>query len=573
MDEVNVCKVNNQVSRRQIIVIILYLLLLSLYLLFVARLNFDNHHDGTIFKACSAIVHGKSLFKDVHTQYGPLFTYIQAGFLWMFGDSLIAMKMSGCVFVVGCHLLFLLIFLRFLSFAEVMLGELLLTVLASYNYYVLLPWSTVFSMFFLLLCVLFVLLSLERQNNNYCFLTGISCACSFFCKQSLGALLFLGIIFSFILLMIKKKTGSKLSMTKFLGGVSIVVIIFVLVFVSQGSLSDWFRQSIIEALDFWNRNSTLSARWNNMSGDSFTTKIISSVSRSSLLNNGVINRIVKAICCLFPVNDFSYSSLVPFICLCFFLWSFFKDSSEVSTQRVFLGIIALVAWGGCYVPVSTIGNRWYAFYFLIGYFLLAAHVYLKHLAKSTIVYTILLSLVIMILFINPVYNNFFAKKDYVNNNMVLREATTARCVGMLNKCKNYNKKWDKEELSQLRGMSMSAEQYVFYNAFSNAINDIKDRYPDSAIYNFNALYVLSIVQDSSLDYPLYIDDYDDVEEYLKREKPIVITYENEPRAKLLENIKGYEIVDSLRLEYPPILYLGEGNGKSIFFWHYDDKSY
>lgn len=162
------------------------LALLFFYLAFCATLSVDSHHDGTMFKACYGIVHGKKLFLEVSTQYGALTSYIQALFLKLFGETVLVMRRSTVVFYCGLFVLFSCIFKRFLSTKYCCLAQSLLLLLGTFNYMCFMPWASVYGMFFLLLTVWCFLRAHETGNNLILFGAGTAAACVFWCRQPMG---------------------------------------------------------------------------------------------------------------------------------------------------------------------------------------------------------------------------------------------------------------------------------------------------------------------------------------------------------------------------------------------------
>lgn len=61
---------------------------------YFATLGIDANHDGVILKPAWDMVHGKVLFRDVFSHYGPMTAYLHAGMMYIFGAKLIVVKLT-----------------------------------------------------------------------------------------------------------------------------------------------------------------------------------------------------------------------------------------------------------------------------------------------------------------------------------------------------------------------------------------------------------------------------------------------------------------------------------------------
>ena len=160
---------------------------------YFSTIGVDPHHDGILLKPALDMVSGKILFKETFTQYGALTTIIQAIALKVFGSYLITIRLLTAFFYALISLLLYFIFQRFLPKLILFISLLIWLLMAPYNIWVLLPWSSIYALFFQLLTTYLLLIFFEKKEPKYFILASISTALIFWCRQPVGIFTFLAI--------------------------------------------------------------------------------------------------------------------------------------------------------------------------------------------------------------------------------------------------------------------------------------------------------------------------------------------------------------------------------------------
>ena len=161
-----------------------------------ARLGVDMHHDGIMLKPALDVLAGQVLFRDTFMQYGALTCYLQVLALWIH-PSLLSVKLLT-VAAYGATLFFLyaswrLILPRALT---ILSCGLFILFIPGYEkswldeYWILLPWSSVFAMMFqsIGLYALFRVIRAEGPER-WGLVLGMACACVFWCRQPVGIIM------------------------------------------------------------------------------------------------------------------------------------------------------------------------------------------------------------------------------------------------------------------------------------------------------------------------------------------------------------------------------------------------
>ena len=176
--------------RRDALVAGLLAACLVILLVPLASMGVDPHHDGVMLKPALDVLSGQVLFRDTFTQYGALTTYLQVLALWI-QPSLLSLRLLTLV-AYALTLFFLyagwrLILPRSLTVFACGLFVLFIPVYEKDwlgQYWMLLPWSSVYAMMFqsLGLYALFRVIRGE-QPLRWGLILGVACACVFWCRQ------------------------------------------------------------------------------------------------------------------------------------------------------------------------------------------------------------------------------------------------------------------------------------------------------------------------------------------------------------------------------------------------------
>lgn len=528
---------------------------LFFYLAFCATLSVDSHHDGTMFKACYGIVHGKKLFLEVSTQYGALTSYIQALFLQLFGETVLVMRLSTVVFYCGLFILFSCIFRRFLSTGYLYLAQSLLLLLGTFNYMCFMPWASVYGMFFVLLTVWCFLRAFETGKNLMLFGAGTAAACVFWCRQPLGITACLASIVILIFWNFIWKKGRFIQQILiYITGSTLVNAIFLGIFWLQGSLQDWWTQSILKAYQFANKESVLSSRW-----------------EGTLQGHVLINRIVKLVGTLVPINENICWYLLPILCITVFLVYLYlclKKVVQINEKMAMLQgicIFAISAWGGAYYPVSTIDHYYQPMFLLLGVCIFVLQTACGKINQLWIKAVVSIT-VLLVIFGPAIYQNYFAKQEIIYSQSFQEGTKSERIVGLGERIKHYDRKWENSEFVCLNGIRLDKEQEKFYLEIIDVIGKIKKDYPDRQLYNMSALHLLKQLEDDGW-HPVY-SGREELTEYLLQNHPVVISLDD--RKELLESL-DYRIEKTITIEYPQVIAAMEKKGTEVFIWLYDEN--
>lgn len=161
----------------------------------LAPLGVDPHHDGIMLKPALDVLAGQVLFRDTFSQYGALTTYLHVAALWIQPSLLSLRLMTAAAY--GISLFFLYAAWRLIlprSLTLVACGLFILFI-PGYEknwldeYWLLLPWSSVYAMMFQALA-LYALLHVIRgeQAPRWGVLLGLAGAAVFWCRQPVGVM-------------------------------------------------------------------------------------------------------------------------------------------------------------------------------------------------------------------------------------------------------------------------------------------------------------------------------------------------------------------------------------------------
>jgi 4-amino-4-deoxy-L-arabinose transferase-like glycosyltransferase len=207
----------------------------------------EPHHDGVLLKPAIDVYSGKVLFKETFTRYGALTTILQALSLGLFGKYLIVIRLLTAFFYGLTSVLLWFIFIRILPKWLSYLSCIIWLFLAPYYIWQFLPWSSVYSLFFQILSLYLLILYIENRGSLYVFLSGISAALTFWCRQPVGILLFFALFLAIILDVImnrKDKTDLIRAVLLYNLGFILCNSLFISWLYYNEALNDWYLQSI-----------------------------------------------------------------------------------------------------------------------------------------------------------------------------------------------------------------------------------------------------------------------------------------------------------------------------------------
>ena len=133
---------------------------------YFAMFGFDPHHDGFMFKTALDVSRGLTMYKDTYSQYGVLTILIQAAFIKILGEKVWAVKAATVVMYMISYIVAYLIYRKFLGRISAMLVCFLTLAMSPFYFWVFLPWSSVYSLAFLMISAYTIITYFERGGTE-----------------------------------------------------------------------------------------------------------------------------------------------------------------------------------------------------------------------------------------------------------------------------------------------------------------------------------------------------------------------------------------------------------------------
>ena len=224
---------------------------------YFAFLDPDWHHDGILFKPAADVASGLALYRETFSQYGPLTTYLQAAAISIFGKHLLVIRLQAAIFLSLSGALLFVIAHRIAPRNIAILSVFIWLAVAPYLGETFLPWSSIYSLFFILLGGWLLGKAVEpdtRRTLGYwlCFFSSFSFSAAFWARQPTGIML--PIMFSLfaILLLDRGLANRRLyfqALAYVVGFLPLTTLMLAWLLINQ-SLEDWWLQSIVGASSF-----------------------------------------------------------------------------------------------------------------------------------------------------------------------------------------------------------------------------------------------------------------------------------------------------------------------------------
>jgi hypothetical protein len=470
---------------------------------YYSTIGVDPHHDGIVLKPSMDVMSGQVLFKDTFTNYGALTTYIQAFSLKLFGPYLITIKLLTAFFYALISLLLYLIFKRFLPKLILFISLLIWLFMAPYYSLPFLSWSSVYALFFQLLATYLFILFFEKKSLKYLILASLFTNLVFWCRQPVGIFMFLAICVYFVFLLLTKQISFKLFdkyLSHFILINFLVSLFFILLFIFNHSLLDWFKQSLLFTF-VW--------------GESTTNGF-------SLLN---------VISCLFPVSisPLSIWILIPVSTILLLIVNY--KNKYIS----FLTFIGLASWLQ-YYPINCIQHQYWAATPMIPLFCLFVYQLCQKflladikIPKNIIKYMSIL--IIIFCFSSDIFYRLkFAYYKSNNNYQYVNEPIVLRGI-----------KLNPDEAKYYQYMSEKITEYFAKNPQGNVVTNGSNALYltfDSRIKNIQPMYV----NWASLILPIYPNYWNILNQNLENKKPLLISFWNQipPGYCRIDNLSNYD---------------------------------
>lgn len=313
---------------------------------YFAMYGFDPHHDGFMFKTALDVSRGLTMYKDTYSQYGVLTIFIQAAFIKIFGEKVWAIKVATVVMYVISYIALYFINRKFLSRISAMFVCLVTLAMAPFYFWVFLPWSSVYSLAFLLISAYGVITYFERKQELWLIVSSIAGVCCFLCRQPVGIVAILAFYVVLAFLFVAGKVTFKESRKPlFIYSLACVTscILTVAVLLLNGAFEDFWIQNIVYMLRFRNVVGGAAADSLKKIWDSLLTR---------------------------PANSLSYQ-ILPFCCIAAVLYLFVKTAVlkvELTNDHmaVFIFSIYGIASWHQYYPVTCLRHMFWAAFPMFG---------------------------------------------------------------------------------------------------------------------------------------------------------------------------------------------------------------
>lgn len=450
---------------------------------YFSTIGADSHHDGLLLKCALDVASGRTLFRDTFTQYGALTTIIQALSLNVFGKYLITLKFITVFFYGLISILLYSILKKILPELAVFVCLIIWILLAPYYIMTFLIWSSVYALFFQLLGAWFLIISFKKNSNKLIFLSGVSTALTFWCRQPVGIFMFLAVIAFYAYRFFSRQIApgeSKKRLFSYIAGNMLINAFFIIWLAVNHAFVDWWKQSIILPLFVAQQGSGIPLLIKIIPG--LFLRSFSSVSVWSLLP-------IATICVLIRNSKNQIISLFAFIGLASWL------------QYYPLGCIRHYYWGA----TPMFGLSVLFIYQLINDFFLNG----PKIPKNTIKY--LAVIIFVIIFLPDV--NYRIKEGFKKINKKYYFVDYPAIL--------KNIRLTKEESDLYTNIYWKIERYFKDNPKGNVITEGNNALCltfDARIKNFHPMYV----NWPSVNKSIYQDYPNQLKRYIETNKPLII---------------------------------------------------
>jgi hypothetical protein len=225
--------------------------------LYFAFFDPDWHHDGIMFKPAADVAAGLTIYSDIFFQYGVLTAYIHALALKVFGKYLLVIRLEAAIFLVGIAFLLFLFAKRSVNNSVAAATVLVWLSLSPYFGSPLLPWSSIYALFFVLVAGTLLFSALDPSKKPLktywlCLAAGLAISAAFWARQPVGLLLPVAFLI-FPILLLDRSYALKTIIYGAFGyviGFLFLTMIFLTHLLLAGAINDWWIQSIVGATSF-----------------------------------------------------------------------------------------------------------------------------------------------------------------------------------------------------------------------------------------------------------------------------------------------------------------------------------
>lgn len=476
-----------------------------------AIIDFDAHHTGLMYKTALDVARGGVIFRDTFTQYGALTSLLQALFIRIMGEQVTSILFATAFFYAASHTVLYFLSRRFFGKGISLAATLAALMLAPFYTWTFHPWSSVFSLFFLLLTLWVALIAFDKKSLVAAFFTGVFSMLAFWCRQPVGIVTVLAALLClcFFAWREEKKSAARrrylLLLIPLSLGLLVAFFAFFIPLAANGALRDFYRQCIEGMVTF-------------------------ASDRSSTEQFGIFGVIGTLLYCLFLAPLVQWFSpginyiwlLLPLASLFLFILALRKlkragKDEDTGLWRSYLvfTVFAVASWHQ-YYPVSCYRHWYWAAFPSVIPLLVLVKLFFEHpprrvAAKLTTSKRKLAAYVLAALLLfgsNVIYHGVAGIAKQVENK--------DRIV------------FQNDSYTHLNGLYLESETALFYTELFDSVAQLKELFPDRNIINTTENGVFALfgenfcpIYNNSGDF--YYEEYPDLlAAYIEKERPIVI---------------------------------------------------
>lgn len=496
-----------------------------------ARIGFDPHHAGLMYKAALDVSNGSHLFSQTFTQYGALVTWLQALFLLILGRQVTSILFCTALFYALSYAMLYLVSRRFLSPLLSLIATAITLLLAPYYLSDFHPWSSVYALFFLLLALHFSLTALDRAGWRFLlssFLSGLCAALVFWCRQPAGLVAVLAglICFGLPALLLRRCADRRMlhGLLLFAAGVTVGFFLLFIPIAATGATADFVTQSIRGMFAFLD-------------------------SRAQVESNGQLTAVGSLFYHLFtlpatytaelPVLNAMWTFLPLFaVALALFaavriLLSARKADGEAITAHLpllFYGVFAACAWHQ-YYPVGCFRHWYWGAFLCVPATLLCLRALVNWLAHFE-----------KLAWLRPDKRRLCA--FVLAAALILAPNACVRAVRGIQKTAATADmvKFENAHYSHLNGLYLSADMAAHYADLFDTVAELRARYPDRNVVNLTENGIYAVFGENF--HPMfnnagdfYYADYPAAKDaYIAARRPILIGTDGVPEDYVLYHV-------------------------------------
>lgn len=495
----------------------------TLFLIYrFAIIGFDAHHTGLMYKTALDVARGGVIFRDTFTQYGALTSLLQALFIRMMGERVTSILFATAFFYAASHTALYALARRFFD-KRISLGiTFVALMLAPFYTWTFHPWSSVFSLFFLLIALYATLIATQKRSFIAAFLAGVFAMLAFWCRQPVGIVTALAALLclAFFAWQSEKKSAARrrylLLLIPLFAGLLCGFFAFFIPLAANGALHDFYRQCIEGMVTF-------------------------ASDRSSTERFGIFGVIGTLLYCLLLAPLVQWFSpginyiwvLLPLSSLALFVIAFRKlrrerDEKAAKTFGAYLvlSVFAVASWHQ-YYPVSCYRHWYWAAFPSIISLCLLTKMFFEHPPKR--VAALLTTKKRQIL-------AFVLAGLLLFGSNVIYHGT----AGIINQVENSDRViFENEHYTHLDGLYLDPDVAAFYTELFDSVAFLEELFPERNIINTTENGVFALfgenfcpIYNNSGDF--YYKEYPDLlAAYIKKERPIIIGPEAPDESYLL----------------------------------------